>query len=532
MDNSEKRCEGTGYWRRAHLRCLLVLTSLFLCGCEWIGNGFKVGPNYTPATQPIAEHWIDYQRPPEDQGQTQATELKQWWRVFNDPVLNSLISDAYKQNLSLRAAGERIEEGRALRGIAVGNLFPQNQNMAGSTSVNKVSGQTANAQQAEPDQWFSQTQVGFNMNWELDLWGHFRRSIEAADANLDASIANYDDVLVVLLADVSADYIQYRTYQERLNLARINVSIQEAAYQLASDNFRLGRSTERDPQMARQVLEQTRSAIPDLEAGLRRTSDALCVLLGITVQDLNKRLGDSGVIPKAQLSWSVGIPADLLRRRPDVRRAERQAAAESAGIGIAKSALYPKFYLNGSIGVQAEQVGDLFKNPSSMIGTFGPAFQWDILNYGRIENSVKAQEARFREFVAQYQQTVLNANREVEDSLINYFMSQERYKSLSLSVDAAQRTVEITNDQYRNGAVDFTPVFIFEAALTSQQDAQALAQSDTALSLVDVYRSLGGGWDEKQDAALYEAPAAPAPTTQRAPTSLPTMLPSTTGPKK
>ncbi len=523
MESSENRCKGPGNRTRGKLRLLLALACLFTNGCglgEWLRNGLEVGPKYTPPPTPVAEHWIDYQRP-QEQGQTQSTELKQWWRVFNDPVLNSLVSDAYRQNLSLRVAGERISEGRALRGIAVGNLFPQNQNMAGSYSANKVSGQSANASHADPNEWFSQTELGFNMNWELDFWGHFRRSIEAADANLEASIASYDDVLVVLLADVSANYIQYRTFQERLNLARINVSIQEAAYRLASDNFRLGRSTERDPEMAKQILEQTRSTIPDLEAGMRHSSNALCVLLGIPVQQLYMRLGESGSIPQANLNWSVGIPADLLRRRPDVRRAEREAAAESAAIGIAKSDLYPKFFLNGSIGVQSEQVGDLFKTPSSMIGSVGPSFQWDILNYGRIENSVKAQEARFREFVATYQQTVLNANREVDDALISYFMAQERYKNLTDSVTAAQRTVEISNDQYRHGAVDFTPVFIFEAALTSQQDAQAQAQSDIALNLVDVYRSLGGGWDETHDPGLYEAPPTTAPTTQRAPTTLP-----------
>jgi NodT family efflux transporter outer membrane factor (OMF) lipoprotein len=334
----------------------------------------------------------------------------------------------------------------------------------------------------------------------------------------------------VLLGDVSANYIQYRTFQERLALARTNVNIQEAAYELASDNFRLGRSTERDPQMAKQVLEQTRSTIPVFETGVRQSSDALCVLLGIPPQELGHRIGESGMIPQAHVDWSVGIPADLLRRRPDVRSAERLAAAQSAGIGIAKSDLYPRFSLIGSIGVQSQGIENLFHTPSSLAAFGGPSFQWDIFNYGRIENSVKAQEARFRQAVYQYQQTVLNANREVEDALIAYFKSQEQYKYLSESVAAAHRTVEITNDQYRYGAVDFTPVFIFEAALTSEQDAQAQAESNIALSLVDVYRSLGGGWDEKQGCGLYDAPAVPAPTTQRAALALPMPSPPATRP--
>ncbi len=316
-------------------------------------------------------------------------------------------------------------------------------------------------------------------------------------------------MLVVLLSDVAANYIQYRTFQERLVLARRNVQIQEAAYQLASDTFRLGRSTERDPQQAKQVLEQTRSLIPDLETGLRRANNALCVLLGIPTQELAGRLGESGMIPVGQPRLSLGIPADLLRRRPDVRRAERQAAAQSALIGVAKADLYPRFSLLGSVGVEAQELGDLFHTPGSMVAFGGPKFQWNILNYGRIENAVKVQEARFGQLFYNFQQVVLNANREAENSIVAYAKSLDRARYLGESVTAATRVVQITNDQYKQGAVDFTPVFIFEAALTSQEDALAQARGDIALNLVDLYRSVGGG------------PPVPPPTTQRAPTTLP-----------
>ncbi|HEX4796083.1 MAG TPA: efflux transporter outer membrane subunit [Humisphaera sp.] len=514
--------------RSACFRLMLIAAlCLFGGGCglgEWARNGFKVGPNYKPPPAPIASHWIDYQ-PGEEQAPQQAGDLRQWWHVFNDPVLNSLVSDAYRQNLTLRAAGERIAESRAQRGIAVGNLFPQTQTLGGSYTANKASTTNANAFQ---QQWYQNAQVGFNMNWELDFWGRFRRSIEAADASLDASVADYDNLLVILLADVASNYIQYRTFQERLELAKVNVQIQEESYQLASDSFRLGRSTERDPQQARQILEQTRSAIPTLEAGLRQTNNALCVLLGVPPQELAQRLGESGAIPVGTPQLSSGIPADLLRRRPDVRRAERQAAAQSANIGVAKADLYPRFVLLGSIGLQAAQIGDMFHTPGSVAASGGPAFQWNILNYGRIENAVKVQEAAFRQFVYQYQDTVLRANEEAENAIIGYAKAQERAKYLGDSVTAAQRVVQITYDQYRQGAVDFTPVFIFEAALTSQQDSLAQAQGDTALNLVDLFRTLGGGWEAGEDPAEYEAPAVPAPTTQRAstrPTTMPTTRP-------
>lgn len=500
------------FWIIPCVTCASV--ALFASGCglkEWADNGFKVGPNYKPPPAPVAAQWIDYQRP-DEQAPTQPAELKQWWRLFNDPVLNSLINDAYQQNLTLRVAGERISEARAVRGIAVGNLFPQSQELAGSYTANKGSNQTANH---GSDQWFRNAEVGFNLSWELDFWGRLRRGVEAADANLDASIANFDDVLVILLSDVASNYIQYRTFQERLSIARDNVKIQEDAYQLATDTFKLGKSTERDPQQAKQVLEQTRASIPQFEAGVRKSSNALCVLLGIPPQELSQRLGESGMIPTATPEWSMGIPADLLRRRPDVRRAERETAAQSANIGIAKSDLYPRFSLIGSVGVQAEELGDLFHTPGSIAAFGGPSFHWNILNYGQIESAVQVQEARFRQLFFVYQDAVLKANREAEDAMISYRKSVERTKYLASSVTAAQRVVEITYDQYRQGVVDFTPVFIFEAALTSQQDDLASAQGDVALSLVDLFRSLGGGWEASEQPDGYTAPPATAPTTQR-----------------
>jgi outer membrane protein TolC len=207
-----------------------------------------------------------------------------------------------------------------------------------------------------------------------------------------------------------------------------------------------------------------------------------------------------------------------------VRRAEREAAAESAAIGITKADLYPRFSLLGSIGLQAEN-HDLFRTPGSVAGFIGPTFQWPILNYGQIENAVRAQEARFRQSILRYQEAVLRANREAEDAIVGYVKSQEQARYLTDSVTAARRTVEITYDQYRQGVVDFTPVFIFEAALTSQQDALAITQGDIALNLVDLFRSLGGGWEAQQVEAGYAAPDVPAPTTQRSATSRPTTVP-------
>jgi NodT family efflux transporter outer membrane factor (OMF) lipoprotein len=329
-------------------------------------------------------------------------------------------------------------------------------------------------------------------SWELDFWGRFRRAVEAADAELDASVENYDDVLVVLLSDVAASYVEYRTFQQRLAYARANVEIQRRAVQLSTDKFEGGATTERDTHQARQVLAQTEALIPALEILKRQSANRLCSLLGMPPTNLEALLGE-GSIPKVPAEIIVGVPADLVRRRPDVRRAEREVAAQSARIGIAVSDLYPHISVLGTIGVEGERFADLFRS-GSMIGNIGPSIRWDILNYGRLVNNVRVQDARFQAAAYAYQDQILTAGREVEDALIACLLTQEQTRLLEVSVTAANRTVEITNEQYSQGAVDFTPVFLFESTLTSQQDLFAASQGDAALALIAIYRALGGGW--------------------------------------
>jgi NodT family efflux transporter outer membrane factor (OMF) lipoprotein len=478
------------------LPCLLAVATL-LSGCchvpggrckDWWHNGLKVGPNYSRPAAPVASQWIDYADP---RVKSEEQQLCHWWTVFNDPILNSLIETAYQQNLSLREAGARILEARALYGIAVGEFFPQEQFAFAEYSRIKVSRNIANP---PPELWFSNWRLGLSGSWEIDLWGRYRRAIEAADAELDASVENYDDVLVVLLSDVAATYVEYRTFQQRLRFARANVEIQRKSSQLATDKFQAGAITERDTHQAIQILEQTEALIPTLEIGRRQAANRLCVLLGMPPTNLEAILGEDSGIPVVPQNVVVGLPADLVRRRPDVRRAERAVAAQSARIGVAVSDLYPHFSVLGTIGVEAEQFGDLFKS-GSMIGEISPGIRWDILNYGRLVNNVRVQDARFQQLAYAYQDQVLNAGREVEDAIVLFLRSQERARHLDASVEAAIRTVEITNEQYNEGLVDFTSVFVFQSSLTDQQDLLALAQGDIALGLVAVYRSLGGGWE-------------------------------------
>lgn len=484
---------GQRAWHVAFVNILVLST---LAGCnhvpgarcrDWWRNGLKVGPNYSPPPAPVASQWIDYANP---RLKSEEQQLCHWWTVFDDPVLNALIQSAYQQNLTLREAGARILEARAQLGIARGNLLPQEQFAFGEYSRIKLSQNVANPPASA---WFSDWAFGLSGSWELDFWGRYRRAIEVADAELDASVEDYDDVLVVLLSEVASNYVQYRTFQQRLIYARSNVDIQRQSFQLATDKFENGATTERDTQQAKQVLAQTEALIPALEIGKRQAANRICVLLGMPPTDLETILGAGSGIPTTPPDVVVGVPADLVRRRPDVRRAERQVAAQSARIGVAVSDLFPHFSVLGTIGVEAEQFGDLFKS-GSMIGEISPGFRWDILNYGRLVNNVRVQDARFQQLAYAYQNQVLDAGREAEDAIVVFLRSQEQASHLGTSVDAAARTVEITNEQYNQGAVDFTALFLFQEQLTEQQDQLAIAQGDIALGLIGVYRALGGGW--------------------------------------
>src|SRR5262245_35378865 len=401
---------------RAGLRCVLFASALIplSTGCtgfrEWVHNGFKVGPNYQKPPAPVANEWIDSKT----KGVNNATiDLTNWWSVFNDPALNALIEQAYQQNLDLRTAGTRILAARATRDIAKGNLFPQLQEAFAEISHHGLSENVANP---APNRFFDNNAAGFNLAWELDFWGRFRRSIEAADAELDATIENYDDALVLLISDVASNYVQIRVFQQRIKYAQENIVIQTELAKQAEDRLKGGTGRKIDQAQMRSNLTDTLALKEQLEIGLRLANNRLCVLLGMPVVDLLPELGD-GPIPVTPPEIAVGMPADLLRRRPDVRRSERQVASASARIGIATADLYPRFSLLGTIGYEAANFSDLFA-AKSFIGSVGPSMRWDILNYGRLVNNIRVQDALFQNRVLDYQSTVLHAGREVEDGIV------------------------------------------------------------------------------------------------------------------
>ncbi len=402
----------------------LVTVSLLTCGCtsvsQYVHNGFKVGPNYSPPPAPVAKDWIDAG---DVRVRRQSDDLSRWWSVFRDPTLDALVCCAYRQNLSLRAAGFRVLEARAQMLVDAGNLFPQTQAMTGDFTRNVNSRETASSS-GIGRRWYPQWDYGFNLSWEVDFWGRFRRAVEADSATLDASVFGYDDVLVTLLGDVATNYVEYRTTGQRIRYAQENVALQRKTLEIAEGEFKAGVVGELDVAQARSTLEQTEAAIHELEIAQRQYANALCVLLGVPPEDLEARLG-WGPIPTAPPEVALGIPAESLLRRPDVRQAERLAAAQCAQIGVAQAEFYPHISVNGTIGVSAARFGDLFRD-RALAGNVGPAFTWNILNYGRILNNVRLQDAKFQELVANYQNTVLNANQEAENGLVQFLRAQQR----------------------------------------------------------------------------------------------------------
>jgi NodT family efflux transporter outer membrane factor (OMF) lipoprotein len=462
-----------------------AIATLSLAGC------MMIGPDYVRPPAPTPEHWMESGEATIAQ---EHADYSGWWTLFGDPTLTTLVETAYRQNPSLQAAGARVLEAEANRGIAIGTLYPQLQQASGSYSYTRASKNAANQSGPTIDTTFSDWSVGLDAAWELDFWGRFRRGIESADAQLLASVAAYDDALVSLVAEVALNYISLRTLEERLAVAHANVEIQQSSYDIVSEKFRGGAVTKLDEEQAASLLQDTRALIPGFEASIRQTQNTLCLLLGIPPQDLGDILGGARPIPNAPPQVAVGIPAELLRRRPDIRRAERSLAAQSALIGVAKSDLLPRLSLVGTIGVESTDFADLFTGDSFQ-AFGGPSFRWAILNYGRIINNVRVQDAEYQALVSDYENTVLRAQSEVESAIAGFLGARRQVDFLARSVDAARNAVTLADLQYREGAADYTRVINTQQFLLTEQDKWVSTRGAVALNLTVLYRDLGGGWE-------------------------------------
>ena len=465
-----------------------ALTTVFSVCALGIGGCTQVGPDFEEPEADVNATWEVFDS---ERIKTQAPESKEWWQAFNDPVLDNLVEVAFAQNLSLEAAGLRVLEARAQLGIAVGQLYPQQQSIDGGAIYTDRSERGSGSGGGDLSSW--QYNLNLSAGWELDFWGRFRRGVEAADANLLAFIAAYDSVLVLLIAQVVDTYVVIRAAEQQLDIAHENVKLQQRSYEITDNLFRNGEQSELDRQQALTLLLSTEATIPSLQVTLDQSRNALSTLLGRPPGEIGQLIGQTGVIPEPPTEVGVGIPADLLRRRPDVLQAELQAAAQSARIGVATADLYPSFVLSGSLGLVSTSGTSSDSDNLQFVG--GPSFSWPIFNYGRLKNNIRVQDARFQQTLVNYENTVLNAAREVEDAITGYVRGQVEQEILARGVAAAKRSTDISMLRYKEGFADYQRVLNAQQSLFGQQNRYINARSNSIRSLTALYRSLGGGWE-------------------------------------
>ena len=456
---------------------LTVSSLISLVGCA------VVGPDYVPPEANAPAVWHSELRQGLSAEATAPQQLANWWTTLNDPVLTSLIEQAVNNNLDLKQATAKVREARARRGISQAGLFPT-LDASGTATRSKSSGSAAT------NSFYS---VGFDASWEVDIFGGVRRAVEAADADLAASRENLRDVLVSLTAEVALNYLDTRTYQARLAVAEQNLTIQQQTFDLTQSRYEAGLSNELALQQARYNLESTRALIPTLRTGLEEAKNRLAVLTGKVPGGVHELLNETRPIPVIPPKVAVGVPAETLRQRPDIRKAERNLAAQTARIGVATADLYPKFQLAGSIGMESLKSAELFTSVSE-IWNIGPSVSWNIFDAGAIRQNIEVQSAIGEQYLLAYEAAVLGALEEVENALIAYAEEQLRRERLVAAVDAARQSEALAANQYNAGLTDFTTVLDAQRSLLSFEDQLAESDGTVTSNLIRLYKALGGGW--------------------------------------
>ena len=453
---------------------------LLLSGC------MAVGPDYHP---PVVEETGSWHAPMGDGLKERPADselLAGWWNTLDDSLLTNFIQRAFTGNLDLKQARARVRQARAALGIADAGRLPDLK-----TDANAMRSRSSDDSGMGMEQ--DLFQVGFDAAWELDIFGGIRRSVEAAEADLAAGSEALNHVRITLAGEVARNYVEVRSFQKRLAIAGANLAAQQESVDMVRDQFQAGLTGALALEQARYNLSTTRSTIPTLRIGLARAQNRLAVLLGEYPGALEVQLTPPKPIPVPPLEIAVGIPADLLRRRPDVRQAERELAARSARIGVATSQLYPKLTLTGSIGLEALSGSNLFNRGSATYGA-GPAFSWNLFNGGAIRRNIDVETARREEALIHYKASILQALEEVENALTAYAREQLRRESLEEGAVAAGRAVDIARDQYRAGLTDFQNVLEAQRSLFGLQDQLAQSREAVTQDLVSLYKALGGGW--------------------------------------
>ncbi len=463
---------------------LLLLATGILAGC------IRLGPDFQSPREAWIDHWHSDMLAQASAMQVQP-DSRQWWTRLGDPLLERLIAHADGYNPDLRIAGLRILEARAQLGIALSGLTPQlRQASADALYLDRHQFGGRNPQ----DSHFWQYASAFNIGWELDFWGRYSRAIESADAAYFASQANYQDVLVLLRAQIAQTYFALRTAEARLRIARENSERQRRSFEITERRFQSGDSDELDLQQAKTQYLGTLSTVPGFEAQVRQTRNALSVLIGVPPEALPELAVETGLIPLVDRALLDDVPANLLLRRPDVRAAELQVAAQSAQIGLAETDLYPSLSLLGGIGWSATSL-DGSSDTRDLIG--GPSLLWNIDN-GRIRNSVRVQDARLQQLIEAYRDRVRQAAREADDAATGLVKSLERERILHEAALSAERALTLASARYREGYSDFQRVLDAQRALLAQQDNYLVTRDDVVNSLIDLYKALGGGWYSKR----------------------------------
>ena len=465
---------------------------LFALGCT-------VGPNYQRPDTVVPAAWQEGRQKGVD---TQGAELAHWWKEFNDPLLDSLVARAVKSNLDLRIAEARVREERASLAATASGLWPT-LDVSGSYSRNRVSqngffsgnpipGSSSFAGGGKLENNFFRT--GFDSSWEIDVFGGTRRRIEAAEATLAATIEDQRSVLVTLLGDVAKNYIDLRGFQRRLAVAQQNLQAQQDTLDLTRVRFDAGLASDFEVAQAEGQVNTTAAQIPTLQSAVKQAAYRIDVLLGSAPGSAWDDLAKDAPIPALPPKAQVGLPADLLRRRPDIRQAERQLAAATAQVGAATADLYPKFSLTGNIGLQSISASDWF-SAQSRFWTIGPTITWPVFDAGKIRANIEIRNAQQEQALHLYEKSVLTAFEDVENALVNYGNEQTRYRSLLEATAANRRALQLANDLYIQGLVPFLNVLDAQRTLYGSESDLAQSEASMASNLVALYKALGGGWE-------------------------------------
>lgn len=463
---------------------LLALTvALTLSACA-------VGPDYRPPELVTPDSWHQLPATGVRVESPDAPSLAAWWTTLNDPQLNELIEKALAENKTAKQAYARVVQARAQRAIAGSGFWPS---IDASTGATRTESESNFNESGEVVSTVGESyNAGLSTRWELDLFGGQRRSYEAANARLAATEADLRDVLVVLLGDVALSYVGVRTAQSRLDFAERNLESQREALDITRWRADAGLTTVLDVEQANTNYEQTRAQIPSLESSLVQNMNRLAVLTGQAPGTLEASLKPRKPIPVAPVDIVAGVPADVLRRRPDIRSAERQLAAQTAEVGVATAALYPSLSLTGSISWTSLTASDLldgFRNERS-----GLTLSLPIFSGGALRQNIKVQNALVTQALASYEATVLAAYEEVENSLDSWTSEQRRHEALVQAVESARRAADLALVQYNSGLVDFQTVLTADRQLISLEDSLAISDGETTSNLIRLYKALGGGW--------------------------------------